>query len=168
LCITSVAAGTNHSLFLNVTNNIYSCGDNAFGQLGLANEIIKNEYKTTLQPVPFGSKGREDFLFTSIVCGGDCSFAVSKTGKLFAWGSNLQGQLGHHDRSLRSANGKKFKMTQEFPRARLVAGLVEGDKFVLEASCGSKHTIVLARERTELDDNKPEWLVIGADEKGPK
>lgn len=59
-------------------------------------------------------------------------------------------------------------MTQEFPRARLVTGLVEGDKFVLEASCGSKHTIVLARERSELDDNKPEWLVIGADEKGSK
>jgi alpha-tubulin suppressor-like RCC1 family protein len=63
-------------------------GNNNKGQLGI--ETIK--FRT--RPSPTLVESLSSFQITSIAAGGDCSFAVTSSGSVFAWGDGHLGQLG--------------------------------------------------------------------------
>ena len=68
---------------LTTSGDVYSWGDNKYGQLG-----INNKNKQCL-PQKINLEN-----ITAIFCGTYTSFAISKSNEIYAWGLNNCGQLG--------------------------------------------------------------------------
>jgi len=89
--VTQIAAGSEHSLALTSTGQLYAFGWNGYGQLG--SEV--NSDTSTPNPTPAlvtlqGATGQ----VTQIAAGGNHSLALTSTGQLYAFGDNEHGQLG--------------------------------------------------------------------------
>ncbi len=82
---TAIAAGTGHSLALGTDGQVYAWGFNASGQLG--NGLNSDSLTPILASLPAGTT------ISSIAAGGSHSLALSATGTVLAWGSNVFGQL---------------------------------------------------------------------------
>ena len=84
-----VACGENFTLILNSRGEVWACGLNEYGQLGLGHTHMVNA-PTRIDPVHFG-----DMPVAMIACGSRYSMAVAHGGReLFGWGWNDAGQLG--------------------------------------------------------------------------
>ena len=81
----AIAAGTAHSLALSSTGQVYAWGYNASGQLG----DDTDESSSTMTAVTFPP----GVLISAIACGADHSLALSSTGAVYEWGSDVFGQL---------------------------------------------------------------------------
>lgn len=89
--VVQVAAGFFHSVVLTSAGEIYTCGSNSHGQLGLSFANGVNQTKFCLVELLVG-------LPTVLVtAGGYHSFALSVSGSVFGWGKNNSGQLGVGD-----------------------------------------------------------------------
>jgi alpha-tubulin suppressor-like RCC1 family protein len=88
---TSVAVGTAYTLVLDSAGQLYAFGSNTYGQLGSAvnNATTHPNPTPTLVVLPQGSGA-----VTQIAAGVDFSLAVTSSGQLYAFGSNVDGQLG--------------------------------------------------------------------------
>ena len=90
--VTSIAAGSYHSLALRENDNktnVLAWGYNFYGQLG--------DGSTTNRPYPVQVKNELAMVIEgmkAIWAGGDSSFAMKNDGTLSAWGNNSSGQLG--------------------------------------------------------------------------
>jgi alpha-tubulin suppressor-like RCC1 family protein len=89
--VTQVAAGSDHSLALTSSGQLYTFGWNRFGQLG----ITTNSGTPTANPTPTlvtlpGARGR----VVRIAAGAEYSLALTSTGQLYAFGSDYYGELG--------------------------------------------------------------------------
>ncbi len=82
-----VAAGEYHTIAIGNDGNLYSWGFNAMGQLGLGNTT--NQFIPQKVSFPNGVTS-----WTAIAAGAFYSLAVGNDGNLYAWGSNVYGQLG--------------------------------------------------------------------------
>ncbi|XP_058120620.1 probable E3 ubiquitin-protein ligase HERC4 isoform X2 [Anopheles coustani] len=88
--VVQIASGQYHCLALTNSGELYAWGSNAYGQLGIGSTSEKVSTPTlveSLAGVPLAF----------IACGGNHSFAVSKSGAIFGWGKNTFGQLGLND-----------------------------------------------------------------------
>ncbi len=83
----TIAAGGYHTLAIGSDGNLYSWGNNTYGQLGLGNGNIM--WTPNLVPLPNGVSG-----WSAIAAGGYHSLAISADGALYSWGLNVSGQLG--------------------------------------------------------------------------
>ena len=87
--ITAIACGQHHTLFLDVSGNLYSAGRNNRGQLGL--NAVYNDYY--VEPTLISSE-----YFSSpviyISCGAYHSFFICSDGTVYACGQNENGELG--------------------------------------------------------------------------
>ena len=90
--ITSVAAGTNHSVAVSSNGSVYAWGNNGLGQLG--NGSTTTPSRTPVQVLGVGGSGVLAGI-TSVAAGTNHSVAVSSDGSVYAWGDNSQGQLGN-------------------------------------------------------------------------
>ena len=86
-----IAAGTQHTLVVTSTGQLYAFGDNSYGQLGIAT----NSGMSTANPTPAlvslpGASGP----VTQVAAGAFHSLAVTSTGQLYGFGYNQSGQLG--------------------------------------------------------------------------
>jgi len=108
--------GYSHSFFFTKTN-LFCCGNNGVGQLGLGNN---NYYENSFQHVNIPNA-------ISISCGKSHSILLTKEG-LFSCGLNKYGQLGLQH----NINQKSFQKVN-IPN-------------VILTSCGSDHTFVVTRE----------------------
>ncbi|XP_058054803.1 probable E3 ubiquitin-protein ligase HERC4 [Anopheles bellator] len=93
--VVQIASGQYHCLALTNNGELYAWGSNAYGQLGIG---TTNEKVAT--PTLVVSLAGVPIAF--IACGGNHSFAVSKSGAIFGWGKNTFGQLGLNDLNSRS------------------------------------------------------------------
>jgi alpha-tubulin suppressor-like RCC1 family protein len=87
--ISSVAAGSNHSVALSSTGEIYTWGRNNRGQLG--------DGTTTNRSVPVQltrSEAIAGVSFSAISAGEAHTLALSDDGRVFGWGRNDDGRLG--------------------------------------------------------------------------
>ena len=75
----SIVCGRHHTLFLDSFQNVYACGSNKFGQLGLP-DIIQSENLILLEKLCF---------ISVIACQFLKSFCVDSTGTLFAFGEHF-------------------------------------------------------------------------------
>ena len=82
-----VAAGEYHSLGLRANGTLYAWGSNLNGQLGIATNSGTNTPVAT--PTQVGTQ-----VYRQIASNGGYSLGVRADGTLYAWGSNLNGQLG--------------------------------------------------------------------------
>ncbi|XP_063595413.1 probable E3 ubiquitin-protein ligase HERC4 [Penaeus indicus] len=85
--IVQVAAGDQHSIALTSWGLIYAWGENGFGQLGL-----NSTEPHTSVPKLVKSLARKQVI--QVACGSSHTLALTSGGELYAWGSNLSGQLG--------------------------------------------------------------------------
>jgi RCC1 and BTB domain-containing protein len=82
-----IKTGNKHAIALSKSGSCYSWGHNDCGQLGSG--TIKNVFIPHSIEYPF-----EDSII-EVCCGHKHSLALTKTGKLYAWGSNYYGQIGN-------------------------------------------------------------------------
>ncbi|KAI6657411.1 E3 ubiquitin-protein ligase HERC4 isoform X2-like [Oopsacas minuta] len=85
-CVKMAACGARHTLFLTTNSQVYACGDNSMGQLGLGDREPRN--KPRLLP-----RLQQDNII-QVTCGKFHSLALTQDSVVFAWGCNEQGQLG--------------------------------------------------------------------------
>lgn len=99
--ILQICCGCHHSMLLSREGKVYTWGRNLDGQLGNGSRkevhtptaISINIVMTSME----SSSDDRSGLSTSIKhisCGGDFSLAMDENGKVWAWGTNAQGQLG--------------------------------------------------------------------------
>lgn len=80
----SVACGGYHTLLLDETGAVYSCGKNSYGQLGLGDNIDRQEFEKIVFEV----------IIQQIAGGGLHSLFLDPQGVAFACGNNSKGQIG--------------------------------------------------------------------------
>ncbi|MBY0495295.1 MAG: chitobiase/beta-hexosaminidase C-terminal domain-containing protein, partial [Cyanobacteria bacterium] len=80
-----VAAGAAHSLAIDASGAVWSWGDNLAGQLGTGDHLAR--------VIPTRVSGLTG-TFVAVSAGAGHSLALRNDGKVFAWGVNLEGQLG--------------------------------------------------------------------------
>ncbi|XP_066549471.1 probable E3 ubiquitin-protein ligase HERC4 isoform X1 [Amia ocellicauda] len=122
--IVQVSCGFWHSLALSKGSQIYSWGQNKYGQLGLGNEY-KNQSSPQLIRSLLGIP------FAQISSGGAHSFALTLSGAVFGWGRNKFGQLGLNDE-----NDRYVPVLLKSLRSQRVVYI----------SCGEDHTAALTKE----------------------
>ncbi|XP_065332250.1 uncharacterized protein ca isoform X2 [Cloeon dipterum] len=115
----SISCGKNHSLAL-TSNGVYSWGSSQFGQLGFG--ITSH----SSHPRLIESLSDEDIIQVS--AGQYHSLALSKSGKVFAWGWGVHGQLG---------NGSTDDQNVPMPIATLA------HKVVVQVCGAHGHSVVL-------------------------
>ncbi|KAL5262692.1 hypothetical protein ACHWQZ_G008179 [Mnemiopsis leidyi] len=116
-----VSCGARHTLALCEGAEVFSWGDNSFGQLG-CNPDVKNCHTPTRVTVLDGVP------ITQISAGANHNGALTVSGLLFMWGSNSFGQLGLGDLMRR-------------PTPRLVHLMLS--HCIVSVCCGEHHTAVL-------------------------
>jgi len=93
----TIIAGGSHTLAFDQQGRLWAWGANANGQLGLVDTADRD--RPTLVPLS-GLSGVTSF--DTIVAGGSHTLALDQDGRLWAWGSNIAGQLGLGDTANRS------------------------------------------------------------------
>jgi alpha-tubulin suppressor-like RCC1 family protein len=98
--VTQAAAGGGHSLAVTSSGQLYAFGENFWGQLGNTTNDSEN-YKAEANPTPAlvtlpGAVGP----VTQVAAGGNFSLAVTSSGQLYAFGENINGELGNPTNNL--------------------------------------------------------------------
>ena len=93
------AAGEQHVIFLSQGGDVYGCGVNDCGQLGLGH---REDVVVVQQPVrvEFGGENNENNVSVQIkgvACGHSNSAAITCDGKVYTWGCGMYGALGQGD-----------------------------------------------------------------------
>ena len=83
-----IAGGNNHSMVICSDSTVWTCGDNSYGQLGADSSSIDSSISTIF----FQANGIYDIISTS--GGWGHGLALQSDGIVWAWGSNIQGQVG--------------------------------------------------------------------------
>ncbi|XP_011636945.1 probable E3 ubiquitin-protein ligase HERC4 isoform X1 [Pogonomyrmex barbatus] len=138
--IEQIACGQNYTVIITNDGQVYSCGNNDYGQLGYETARKK------LQLIP----GLDAFVFRKIACGNHHTLAVNEWGQLFSWGCNINGQLGLNI----------IETTERIPR--MVKALAT--KVVVQIACGVEHSIALTNdgELYAWGSNKEGQLGLGS------
>jgi len=92
--VATLALGKKHTLALTQNLEVYACGSNENGQLGISftepSMINRNHISQPILIQVLLNKG-----ICKIACGKNHSCGLSLSGLLYTWGDNRQGQLGH-------------------------------------------------------------------------
>ena len=125
--VVKVVAGYRFSLLLTSDGTVYSVGNNVSGQLGLPDRFVP-----TWQAIP-GLSGIVD-VAVSEGLGTGFTIALDRTGHVFVFGDNTQGQLG---------NG-----TPQFPLSTSTPTEVAGLDGVIQVAAGGSFVLALKRDGT--------------------
>ena len=101
--VLAVASGKSHTLALTESQRIYAFGSNSEGQLGVGVDAVGGEFsESPLEVTLHGDKieAEEDEDIVALAAGSMHSLALTKSGRVWAWGSNKEGQLGVGDEAL--------------------------------------------------------------------
>nr|XP_021558148.1 probable E3 ubiquitin-protein ligase HERC6 isoform X2 [Neomonachus schauinslandi] len=119
--LTQVAAGGAHSFALSLSGASFGWGSNNAGQLALR----KNNVPVLQSPKPHSIGALKNLGVIYISCGYEHTAVLTQTGKVFTFGSNSYGQLGHSP-------------TAEKEGPQLMEGI---DGLVSQIDCGSYYTL---------------------------
>ncbi|KAM9477006.1 putative E3 ubiquitin-protein ligase HERC6 [Clarias gariepinus] len=119
--VTQIAAGGAHTLALTLSNQVFCCGANSVGQLGLNRTDVKGRFAVCAVPA------LKNLGVSSISCGAAHTAVLTKAGEVYTFGEGTHGQLGHG-----STNNELLP--------KKLAGI---DGSAKQVTCGSHHTLVL-------------------------
>ena len=88
--VSMAACGARHSIFLTTNLQVYVCGDNSMGQLGVGDREPRR--------IPRLLPRLQQESVIQVACGKFHSLALTQESVVYAWGSNEQGQLGTENR----------------------------------------------------------------------
>ena len=125
--IIAIDAGDSHSVALSSDGTVWSWGNNAYGQLGNGKFI---NCPSPVKVVLFGNNPLTDIV--AIAARENRSLALKKDGTVWAWGSNLFGQLG---------NGESGPGTDK-PYAIQVKGISQ----IIAIAVGDTHSMALTKD----------------------
>ncbi|ETV79080.1 hypothetical protein, variant [Aphanomyces astaci] len=120
--ITKVAAGAGHNLALSANGDVFSCGYNEHGQLGLGHANTMPNFQQIL--------GLQGLFVHHIVCGHQHNLAqveLDGVSRCFTWGLGALGQLGHGTR-------------RSFASPKLVEGIAGA---IVSVGAGSHHSVAV-------------------------
>lgn len=117
--IRKIVGGGGHTLLLDATGRVYSCGRNDKGQAGVCGNDV-----STFQKLPLPEN------VIDICCGWNSSAALTQDGDLYLWGSNRHGQLGD-DPAVRASTSSPVLRT------------VRSNEKVRRVSMGLRHTAIV-------------------------
>eukprot|EP00928_Gymnodinium_smaydae_P007799 TRINITY_DN12793_c0_g8_i1.p1 TRINITY_DN12793_c0_g8~~TRINITY_DN12793_c0_g8_i1.p1 ORF type:complete len:1764 (-),score=436.64 TRINITY_DN12793_c0_g8_i1:32-5323(-) len=86
--LAQIRCGATHTCALTRSGDLYTCGSNDFGQLGLGVDSPPNQWHPKLVQIP-GVKR-----INYIAAGYEHCLAISHVGELYTWGKGSRGQLG--------------------------------------------------------------------------
>jgi alpha-tubulin suppressor-like RCC1 family protein len=133
--IVMVAAGYWHMVALSEAGHVFTWGQGQNGQLGHGDE---EDQLAPRQVEPgrfvFSGQGEPPDRVAFVAAGKNCTVAVTARGRLYTWGDNEYGQLGHGDTDDRLV-----------PTLVYGFGSSEGVRVVM-ASCGFDHTLVVTQD----------------------
>jgi alpha-tubulin suppressor-like RCC1 family protein len=153
--INAMCCGYAHSVVANLGNQVYSMGDNNFGQLGLGDTdnrntpfVVGNLWGRSIQVMAAGDH------HTVVVLS---EYEAGMGNDVLCFGANYQGQLG----LAMGEDTEKAKERQEIPElCKRLTG-----KPVLSIACGESHTVVLTGP--ESAEQPHGWVyTFGANVKG--
>lgn len=123
-----IACGHNHTMVLTERGQLYSWGDDRHGQLGLG--------PTNLEPVrmPKQIKSLSKHIVVQIACGGHHNLALLQDGRVFSWGQNTFGQLGHGTTEYSKPHPQQIAVLDGLP--------------IMSIHAGGYHSFVLTRSST--------------------
>lgn len=104
--VKTISTGRYHSLLLSTQGDLYACGSNLKGQLGLGSQV-KFEQISVFTKVNVDGKKVQD-----CAAGSDFSVCCTTTGRLYTWGNPECGQLGHGTTGAYFKDGGKGPMLQ--------------------------------------------------------
>ena len=111
---TQVIAGGDHSLALGSDGNLYSWGDNTYGQLGRTPTSATPANRPGKVTMPAGVTITQASAEGGYL--GDFSLALGSDGNLYSWGNNSRGQLGRTPTSSTPASRPGMVAFPESPR----------------------------------------------------
>jgi len=114
--IVKIGAGDQHMGVLTKENKLYTWGYNDFGQLGWGLHGVDRvgQQKPNLVKGMLETEEIVDF-----ACGGGHTVAITKSARIFGWGSNTNGQLGH---AMRNCFPEPVEIPLGDPVAKVRAG----------------------------------------------
>lgn len=127
--IVEIAAGAQHAIALTSDGIIWTWGSNKHGQLG-------NGATGGILTLPAPIRGAVTGIkFSSVRAGSRHSLALTRSGEIYSWGANGQGQLGQGDTQDRNV---PLAVLHQFTRAR-----------VTQIAAGAEHSMALS-EKEEI------------------
>jgi Tol biopolymer transport system component/alpha-tubulin suppressor-like RCC1 family protein len=104
--VKSVSAGEIHAVAIDANNQVYAWGNNLYGQVGVT--ASQNRYCTTgvgNSDTEYDAPVPVQLPATASAAGGQLhSLVADKAGKMWAWGSNFNGELGTNSASCDPSN----------------------------------------------------------------
>lgn len=88
--VKQVSCGDQHMIILTTDGLVYSCGNNSGKQLGIKGPDLK--IPTLIESLVFSSEIQNRVI--EVCCANSFSLAVTASGLVFAWGTNLYGAMG--------------------------------------------------------------------------
>lgn len=116
--ISSIGCGQYHTVIATVNGQLFACGKNESGQLGIS----------PYQPISKKLTKIEGIQAKNVACGYYHTLAISPDKKVYSWGKNDSGQLGLEDK------GKMLNPT-------IIDSLSKFE--TLQIACGCYHSLVL-------------------------
>ena len=92
--ISKISSGSSHLLFQNDKGEIFSCGHNVYGQLGLGQACAHLEGHSNSSPISPIPILNAPLNIVHFVCGGFHSLFLDSEGNVYSVGCNSNGQLG--------------------------------------------------------------------------
>lgn len=149
--IIKIATGSEHTLFLEDNGNVWCCGDNAFGQLGIGFDDEDEDNGTgDITPVSNASKDGNDnaciyrpqiiewfvtnnINIIDIECGLYHNLAIDIEGRIYSWGHAKRGQCGNGEDDIEIEYVDIPQLIEWFPIYNLKG---------INIKCGNYHSLV--------------------------
>lgn len=103
--IIGLAHGLKHVVALTINGEIYTWGDNNYGQLGTMNMFESSTPRLVGEQI------------ISVQCGANHTLALTESGQIFAWGRNNYGQIGLGTNTNQMVPSKVIKLEPHFMTA---------------------------------------------------
>lgn len=146
--IVSATISKAHGLALSAAGEIFSWGDNAHGELGVAvsspAEIARNRATVVTTLANYRAVGASAGGQHSVAV---CDRVAGHDGVVFAWGSNTSGQLGVGSANKDPAAPPPPSSSTAFPRALVLHQVSTLRSLrICQVACGSLHSLALSDE----------------------
>ncbi|CAM9591613.1 unnamed protein product, partial [Ectocarpus fasciculatus] len=133
--LSKIAVGSTHTVLVDSMSNVFTFGMGDEGQLGHGSRHNEDAprlvetlvYQASVTEATISRQASVRVDVKAVCAGRDHTLLLTKSGRVYSWGSNRRGQLGHSN-------------FQSSALPRMVGGMVKNAKMI---SCGAHHSVAL-------------------------